>query len=192
MNQIYVLDTETTTTDFKDPDLGYKPNGHIVELGIVLLDLRTGDIRDVMHSILRDEDATGEEWVYKNTDLPFRRPYYDSRKFVEYNLQCVLNSGPITCFNIPFDRAMLERDFPDIVGCARWAPDIMLAADTIEEIPRKVHDTETGWRSYPSVQSTLDYLFPGCDIIEKHRALQDARDEARILFELYLRGLYKV
>ena len=192
MNRILVLDTETTTTNFRDPNCNDGPNGHIVEIGIVSLDLRTGNIEDVYHAILKDPNATGNEWVYQNTDLKFRQPCYDAPDIVNAELMILLNKEPITAFNQAFDRAMLERDFPDAVKWSMWAQDIMLAADAIDDIPRKVHDTSTGFRSYPSVQSTLNYLFPGQEIIEKHRALQDARDEARILFELYLRGLYKV
>ena len=48
---IYVVDTETTTTDFKDPKLGGRPNGHIVELGMVSLDTISGAITNVYHCI---------------------------------------------------------------------------------------------------------------------------------------------
>jgi len=190
-NYIFVLDTETTTTDFNDPELG-GPNGHIVELGAVRLNLKTGEITDVLHLYPRDPDASGNEWVYLHTDLQFKRPYYDAKAFVELELIYLFEQGPVTAFNLDFDKWMLGRDYPLACVKATWAPDIMVAADKIDEIPRKAHDTSSGWKSWPSVQSTLNYLFPNDCVVEKHRALQDARDEARILYELYLRGLYKV
>ena len=196
--KIYVIDTETTTTDFKDPKLGGRPNGHIVELGLVRLDTWTGSIINLAHYIFKDEEASGEEWVYKNTDLPYRSITFDDIRIADAELR--LNAMmfaddmlPITAFNwTGFDRWMIERDLPRFSDVCRWLPDIMDAADKIDAIPRKIHDSGTGFVSKPSVQSTWDYLFPRDPMTEQHRALSDAWQEARILKELIKMGIYKL
>ena len=159
-NVIYVLDTETTTTSFKDPKYDYKPNGHIVEFGLTRLDVERRTIGPSVHYIFNDPEATGEEWVYKNTDLPFRQGMTDAIPFTDGLLAASFEGRYVTAFNLPFDRCLCERDLPRFSKAVRWAPDIMEAADLIDEIPRKIHDEATGWRSHPSVQSTWDYLFP--------------------------------
>lgn len=190
MTTIYVLDTETTTTNFSDPAYDYQPNGHIVEFGMTRVDLDLRTIGPTVHYVFDDPDATGEEWVYKNTDLPFRQGVSDSKPFVDGLLAVIFEGKWVTCFNHRFDQALIRRDMPRFFDAICWAPDIMLAADRIADIPRKKHDTDTGWKSYPSVQATWDYLFPETPQEEKHRAVSDAIQEAKILQRLVDMGLY--
>lgn len=192
MKYIYVVDTETTTTEFNSEKYNGAPDGHIVELGVVRLNLETGLIDVVNYGSFNDNNATGNEWVYQNTDLPFRSAYRKSWKMRDTELdRFIYGKIPITAFNSDFDRTMIERDLPKFSEHLSWCTDIMKCADQIEDIPRKKHDTATGWRSFPSVQSTWDYLFPDYPNIEKHRALSDAIQEAQILRELIKMGLYR-
>lgn len=193
MTEIYVIDTETTTTAFHDPRYN-GPNGHIVEIGVAMLTVDPDHKRASMPMaicghVFADPEASGSEWCYRVAGVPFRAggptPDKMDRKLAE-----VLKGKLVTSFNQRFDRSMLERDMPLMSNVVTWAPDIMEAADTIEEIPRKAHDTATGWRSWPSVQSTYDYLFPEDPYIEKHRALDDALLEAKILAKLFELGIY--
>lgn len=200
MRFIYVVDTETTTTEWHSEKYNGDPDGHIVEIGIVLLDLETGRTWVIAHRGFNDPDATGEEWVYKNTDLPMRESFRMSWEEADEDLcDHIRTVGKrdngficITAFNSSFDRTMIERDLPNFSKHLFWCMDIMMSADRIEDIPRKKHDTITGWRSYPSVQATWDYLFPDDPQTEKHRALDDAIQEAKICYELRKRGLYEL
>ena len=198
MRYIYVVDTETTTTEWHSEKYNGAPDGHIVEIGIVLLDLRHGTVRPQYWFTFNDPDATGLEWVYQNTDLPLRDSFRKTWKEVDDSLDEMVRYSPIedhgmipiTAFNVDFDKTMIERDLPKFSKHLYWCMDIMKSADKIEEIPRKVHDLSTGWRSYPSVQSTWDYLFPDDPQIEKHRALDDAIQEAKICRALWIRDLF--
>ena len=134
IDTIYVLDTETTTTDFKDPRYDYQPNGHIVELGLVRLDLKDGSIECSTHYIWDDPNATGNEWCYRNTDLPYRRSYFPMWDSDDRMLAEILKGIWVTAFNLDgFDRIMCERDLPRFSKAVHWAPDIMKAADLVEE-----------------------------------------------------------
>lgn len=191
MTIIYVLDTETTTTCFKDPDYDYGPNGHIVEFGMVKLDTELRTFGTPIHYTFRDPDATGDEWVYRNTDLELNPAMSDNIRFVDGLLAASFCDEYVTAFNLDaFDKKMIERDMPKFHAAVRWMPDMIYAADKIDGIPRKIHDLSTGFRSLPSVQSTWDYLFPDEPMQEAHRAPSDALQEAKILLKLVDMGLY--
>lgn len=157
---IYVLDTETTTTNFHDPNYGGKPNGHIVEFGLVRVDTERRTIGPTCHYIFDDPKATGEEWCFQESDVPFRPSMRDNIPFVDGLLAASFGGRKVTAYNVGFDRTLCERDLPKFAKAVVWAADIMEAAYMIKDIPRKVHETETGLVSWPSVQSTWDYLFP--------------------------------
>lgn len=190
--KMLVIDCETTTTEFHSKRFNGKPDGHIVEFGYTVVDLDDKKIvGGCHHFIFGDPNATGEEWVFKNTSLRHDSSRITAKEFDNSYLSII--SGPLLCsaFNTDFDRTMIERDMPNLARCLYWLPDIMIAADGIEEIPRKIHDTSTGFVSYPSVQSTYDYLFPDKPVKEPHRAGPDSMMEAMILLELYKRDLWK-
>ena len=45
---------------------------------------------------------------------------------------------------------------------------------------------------WPSAQEAWNILFPDIKKIEKHRGLDDAKMEAKIIFTLIQKGIYKV
>ena len=190
---IYILDTETTTTNFHDPAYAGKPNGRVVELGIVCLDLDTLQVGGIGAWQFKDPEATGLEWVYTNTDLPFRRGCWNSREWTDNYLAGLLDGQYTTAFNWTFfDKIMLDRDLPQLSSSVVWIEDIMIAADRIDQIPRKLHDSSSGKAWWPSVQTTYNYLYPDEPMVERHRAYDDAWQEARILAKLIEMGIYEV
>lgn len=187
MNEIYVIDTETSTTSF-DPE----PNGHIVEFGMVKVDLESWEVGEGYTMIINQPDVDFDAWVFKNTTLTpdmVRGGIEPSR--AERFLSSMLECRELTAYNIAFDKLMIERDMPKINRTAKWGDCLMECASQIPEIPRR----HANQNCYPKAEAAYNYLCPDdpCNLggKERHRALDDARMEAHILIELYKRGLYE-
>lgn len=175
MKKIAVIDIETT-------DL--KPhNGLIVEIGIVELNLKTGDIKVILDTHVKELGfgiKHRDSWIFENSEMLFEdvegAPPLNSLK---YRIQEILNQYRITAFNKSFDLGFLKsRGFK----VHEELPCIMLTATDIIKIER-----EWGYK-WPSAQEAWDYFFPNTDYKEKHRATDDAIHEAQILYEIYQRG----
>ena len=103
---------------------------------------------------------------------------------VKNQIQEILDHYSLTAYNNSFDFGFMEsrgfvikKDIPDIMAVAKKVCKIMRS--------RGVYKT-------PKMQEAWDNLFPNTNYIEKHRAVDDAIHEAKILFEMYKRGEYKV
>lgn len=173
---ILVLDIETT---------GFlTQGGKIVEIGIVDLDLNDGSVNDVFHSICREEGMTAKDrdaWIFSNSSLKIEdvrnAPLLEDLK---HDIQMLFDDYQVTAFNRNFDIPFLEsRGFQ----FKRLAPCPMLVACEVMQLPNM---------KWPKVTEAMPYFFPGEEYNEEHRGLQDARDEARIVYELFKRGVYKV
>jgi len=128
-----------------------------------------------------DRDA----WIFNNSDLKFEdienAPTFNN---VKNQIQEILDQHSLTAYNTAFDFGYMEsrgftikKDIPDIMAVAKEACKIMR--------PR-------GGYKNPKMQEAWDNLFPNTNYIEKHRAVDDAIHEAKILFEMYKRGEYKI
>ncbi len=120
-----------------------------------------------------DRDA----WIFKNSDLKFEdienAPSFNN---VKSQIQEILDQHSLTAYNTAFDFGYMEsrgftikKDIPDIMAVAKKACKIMYSR---------------GGYKTPKMQEAWDNLFPNTSYIEKHRAVDDAIHEARILFEL--------
>lgn len=188
MTTIYVIDTETSTTSWKDGI----PDGHIVEIGIAKVNLEKQIVLPYCQMIVNDPEADPDAWVFKHTDLTIQDVQIGvSPEVVARYIGYQLKGSEVTSFNEAFDHGMIDRDMPYINDNVRWGQCLMLQAAEIEEIPRN----HAGTGLYPTAEATYNYLCPKdpCHLNgkEKHRALADATMEGHILLELYLRGLYK-
>jgi len=179
MKKIAVIDIETT---------GLRPiNSLILEIGIVELDLDTGNIMVIFDSHVREPSFGANDrhaWIFDNSDLSFedieKAPLLDEFK---QELQEIFNTYSITAFNISFDLGFLKArgfKFPNELPC------IMISSTNICKIPHRNRGTGYKW---PKAQEAWDFFFPNSDYIEKHRAADDAVHEAKILFEMVNRGL---
>ncbi|MGQ4874583.1 MAG: exonuclease domain-containing protein [Promethearchaeia archaeon] len=172
-NLIIVLDIETTHTK---PILGM-----IVEIGLCFLDLNSGKIDPIFNIICQEEDIEldPDAWIFNNSDLNIEEvmqaPYLS--EFRE-ELQSIFDLGyPITAFNQKFDFGWLyNRDFR--ISNRFWDP--MLKLTPIMRIPHDYYIYK-----YPSVEEAWRYLFPDIEYKEKHRALDDAIHEAKIIHAVY-------
>lgn len=179
MNNIGVIDIETT---------GKKPeNGLIVEIGIVELDIETGETKVLFESLVK-EPTFGEKernkWIFNHSNIVFedvlKAPAISD---IREEVQELLNKYSITAFNKSFDIGFLEsRGFivPHELPC------IMITATNIVKI-----EVEWGFK-WPSCQEAWDYFFPNTNYSEKHRAADDAVHEAKILYEMYTRKQFPI
>jgi len=176
---VAIIDLETTGLD-PIYDL-------ILEIGIVELNLLTGETRVLFDSVVK-ELTFGEEyrnsWIFENSDLTFEvvqnAPLFDD---IIPDIQDILTKYSVTAFNKSFDLGFLKArgyKFPTELHC------IMLSSTNICKIPHRNGGTGYKW---PKAQEAWDYFFPNSDYIEKHRAADDAVHEANILFEMINRGL---
>jgi len=174
MEKIAVIDIETT---------GLVPqNDIILEIGIVELNPETGETEVVFDSLVK-EPSFGEplrgSWIFDNSDLSFEdvqnAPLLESFR---NELQDIFNEYKITAFNLSFDLGFLKSRgfiFPNELLC------IMLTSTDICKIPH--YNGGPGYK-WPKAQEAWDYFFPNTNYIEKHRAADDAKHEAKILYEL--------
>jgi len=174
--KIAVADIETT---------GFLNNGGlIVEVGIILLDLDTGETEHIYNELVR-EDGFNEEhkesWIFDNSDLTHEE-VMDAKPLDKEKIQEIFDRYPATAYNKAFDfdflrsRGLIINDLP----CP------MLLSTDICKITSK-----NGYgNKWPKVQEAWDFFFPDADYIEAHRGADDAEHEALIVYELYKRGVF--
>lgn len=182
MKKIAIVDIETT---------GFQNHGGlIVEIGIVGLDLDTGDITNEFSSIVQ-EDGFSEKhtkepygWIFQNSDLKFEDVLNaENLKNLLSEIQRVLDKFPLgaTAFNKQFDFGFLKSRSLKIkeLSC------IMLRATPLVDLPPNAGYYTPKW---PKVEEAWEHFFPDIEYKEAHRALDDARHEALIALEIYRGG----
>jgi DNA polymerase-3 subunit epsilon len=179
-DKIAIIDIETT--DLK-PETGL-----IIEIGIVELDLGTGETRILFDSKVKESHFSQNHknaWIFYNSDLKFEEVENapNLEQFRE-ELQEIFDCYPLTAYNTYFDFGFMEsrgfvikKDIPDIMAVAK---------DTC-----KITYSKGGYKN-PKMQEAWDIFFPNTGYREKHRAVDDAIHEAEMLFEMYKRGDYKI
>jgi len=184
--KILVLDIETT---------GFlEQGGAIVEIGIIELDLDTGETTTLLDTLLKEDILTAKHrehpmgWIFRNSDLkPEDVRNAPPAMYVLSNVQSILNSYELGCtaYNKSFDFGFLK----DRGILIKELPCPMLIATQICQLPNKYGYPGYKW---PSVEEAFSFLFPDVDYKEKHRGADDAKHEAMIVYELYKRGLFKI
>lgn len=173
MNEIIVLDIETTGVSAKWDK--------IVEIGIVKLDLDTGNISPIMDYIVHEKGITEEKlansWIINHSDLTIEQVKYSINiEAVLPKVQLLANTYPVTAFNRKFDIGFLEErgiKFPNLYPCPM-----------IELTPIMAIKTSKG-NKWPNVNEAYRYFFPDASYNEKHRGFDDALHEAQIIYELH-------
>lgn len=184
MNKILILDIETTGF------LGQ--GGSIVEIGIVELNLETGNIVTVFDSLMREKILTEKHqegrlgWIFKNSDLTFDEVLKaPPAAEVLPKVQEVLNRYPLGCaaYNNKFDFGFLQNRGIKI----KPLPCPMHLSTHICKIPGRSTTHKT-----PTVEEAFNYFYPDIEYKEKHRGLDDARHEAMIVYSLYQKNVFVV
>lgn len=174
INQILVLDIETT---------GLNPlQHHIVEIGGVILDFPGGVITDRVHYLIHENGFNEHAWIFNNSDLtPAEVKTGVTLESIREELQKLFDDHICVAYSAAFDFGFLQaRGF----RIDRRGPDPMLLATDVLKIPNY-----RGFK-WPKVQECLDY-FQICEN-EPHRALSDTRLEAKIVYELYKRNVFRM
>ncbi len=175
--KIAVVDIETT---------GFlREGGLIVEIGIVLLDLETGDVEHVYNELVREKEFEEEHrksWIFDNSDLTHGE-VMEASSLDKEKIQDIFNKYLATAYNKDFDFKFL-RDRGLIINDL---PCPMILATDVCNIP---HPNGYG-KKWPKVQEAWDFFFTDSDYIEKHRGADDAEHEALIVYELYKRGIFR-
>ena len=191
MEKILILDIETT---------GFlNQGGSIVEIGIVDLDLDTGEINEVFNSCLREDILSAKHreepfgWIFKNSDLTIEEVREAPIAFeVLAVVQGILNTYSLGCtaYNNTFDFGFLEDRGLKI----KKLPCPMKLAAPVCKIPKKRRSkspTIKGFKS-PNVEEAFHFFYPEINYVEKHRGLDDAKHEAMIVYKLYQMGVFKL
>jgi DNA polymerase-3 subunit epsilon len=179
---ILVVDIETT--GFLDQ------GGKIVEIGIVKLDLDTGNITPVYSSLIKekgfDVNHTKEPygWIFNNSDLTFEEvnnaPSLDNQR---NTLQSLFYQYEATAYNKEFDFGFLkDRGF-----IIRELPCPMIILTDILKLPTY---SGNGYK-WPKVEEAWKYFFGKTIYRETHRAIDDAIHEAKIVYQLFRKGYMK-
>lgn len=182
-DKILIIDIETT--NFLDQ------GGKIVEVGIVELDVKSGEKKIIFDKVCHERPITKEEvessWIVTNGFMTVDE--IQKSKTLESmrdEIQEILNKYDLgaTAYNNIFDFGFLESRgfvFPKKLPCP------MLLSTNICKIAGKY-----GKYKWPSVPEAYDFYFPNNDYQEIHRGADDAFNEADIVYELLLRGVFKL
>ena len=180
---ILVVDIETT---------GFlNQGGKIVEIGIVKIDLNTGYIVPAYSSLIKEKGFDDSHrkgkfgWIFKNSDLTFdeanHAPNLESQREI---IQGLFNEFQATAYNKEFDFGFLnDRGFE-----INELPCPMLLATPILNLPSI---SGFGSPKWPKVEEAWEYFFGNTGYIESHRGLDDAKYEAKIVYELYKLGKFR-
>lgn len=180
---ILVVDIETT---------GFlNQGGKIVEIGIVKLDLETGNITHAYSSLVKEEGLTIQHtsgrfgWIFKNSDLRYedveKAPSLESQRA---EIQNLFDNYGATAYNKAFDFGYLsDRGFR-----INELPCPMLLSTPIVNLPSANGYGNAKW---PKVEEAWDFFFGNTGYVEAHRGVDDAEHEAKIVYELYKRGAFK-
>ena len=187
MNKIAVVDIETS---------GFlNQGGLIVEVGIVGLDLDTGEVFPEFNSIVKEKGFGPKHarnpygWVFQNSDLEYEDvDNAIALDEVKAEIQAVFDKYPkgATAFNKAFDFSFLQSRGIII----NELPCAMLSATPVVNLPPNRGFKTPKW---PKVEEAWNFFF-GKDTgyIEAHRAMDDAKHEALIVYELYKRGAFVI
>ena len=158
----------------------------IVEIGVVILNTNTGNIEKAFHSLIREENHELDEsaWIFGHSTLTANEVKANgvSINQIRSQLQLLLSKYPSIAYNCKFDFGFLNYRKFDI---PKVAPDPMfLMTDVL-----KIKNSRGGYK-WPTVQECLNYF--GIKEAEPHRAQEDAVLEARIIYEMIKKGIYKL
>ena len=171
MGKIAIVDIETTGFLYDE--------GLIVEVGIVLLDLKTGKIEKIYDELVK-EDGFGEEhkgsWIFNNSDLTHDE-VIEAKPLDNVKIQEIFNKYHATAYNKKFDFDFLKSR--GLVISELPCP-MIIATD----ICKILHVNGFG-NKWPKVQEAWEFFFGDTGYIEKHRGADDAKHEAQIVYKLF-------
>jgi DNA polymerase III epsilon subunit-like protein len=181
--KILVVDIETSGFSYQ--------KDVIFEIGIVSLDLSSGEITTLFDSCGREPHLSArhrDSWIFSNSDLtPDMVRSAPTMEEIRPKVQSIFSAhSGMSAFNSKFDFGFLRnRNFvlPKELPCP------MILSTEILKLPPK--NGYPGFK-YPSAQEAWDYYFPDSPYTEKHRGASDSIMESKIIYEMYRLGIFKV
>lgn len=180
--EILIIDIETT---------GFlKSGGKIIEVGIVSLNLNTGDKEIVFNSLCHERPITLAEvedsWIVQNGYISVEE--IQTSPELGYKLpliQGIINRYPhgATAFNRSFDFDFLESRG---IKFSKKLPCPMMLSTPICKC--RFPSGKSGYK-YPKVEEAYKFFYPESEYSELHRGADDAFHEADIVFALHKLGL---
>jgi len=179
--KILLVDIETTGFSHESDT--------ILEIGIVSLDLETGETVTLFDSPVLEPhfcEKHKNAWIFSNSDLTLADiASAPTLEEVFPIVQEIFDTYEgITAYNRSFDFGFLESrcfELPRALPCP-----MLLSTDVIK-LPKK---NGAGYK-LPKAQEAWDFYFPETPYVEKHRGADDARIEALIVHEMFKRGIFK-
>jgi len=177
--EIAVIDIETT---------GFATSkAHIIEIGAALLELQSGSITTLFDSLIKEEGFGSHCkhcWSFENTDLSFHDVIKLGKSIddIRSELQDIFDKYYITAFNSSFDTRFLTHrgfTFPNQAPCIMK---VSMPIINLKDI--------RGRTKRPKAQEAWDFFYPDTPYTEKHRGLDDAIHEAKILYKMYQNNQY--
>jgi DNA polymerase-3 subunit epsilon len=186
VQKILIIDIETT--GFK------KQGGAIVEVGMVSLDLDTGEAVILLDSVCQEQILSARHrqepmgWIFRNSTL--RVEDVRAAPALEEllpDIQYYIDEHPLgaTAYNRSFDFDFLESR--GVVFGRKLPCPMLLATPICKCLPMKY-----GTYKWPSVEEAWAHFFPDEPYQELHRGADDALHEARIVYALYQMGVFEV
>jgi len=182
---IIVVDIETT---------GFlNDGGKIVEIGIVKLNLATGELSPAYNSLVREEGFGPQHtfgrfgWIFNHSDLSYEEveaaPSLEEQRA---EIQTLFDQYYATAYNKTFDFEFLrDRGFE-----IKELPCPMKLATPLCQLPSQRGNKNYKW---PTVEEAWTHFFGEEQRYEEaHRGLDDAEHEARIVYRLFEMGHFKV
>ena len=177
--EILVVDIEIANIDVTE-DTWDVENCLICEIGIVNLNLDSGEIIPVFNQTCREDDSPDpESWVFKNTSLTCQM-IAESAHFEEFKdgLQEIFNRKPVTSWGHDFDLHHLECPSRCLTIPSKfWDP-----KRTLTNFLKIPFNSGTGYK-WPKVTEACKCLCPNKKCKQDHRGLDDATIEAEIIFK---------
>lgn len=165
-------------------------NSIILEIGLVELDLETGDRKIVFDSTCHNKtgfltkEHIEDSWVVKRGWMTVEeiRSSVDFRAIKE-EVQNIINQYPlgVTAYNRNFDIGFLQHygiTFTKLIPC----PMVLSTPIVKAQFNNKKQSRNYKW---PNVEEAYNHFFPDNDYTEIHRGADDAFHEAQIVYELY-------
>lgn len=190
--QIVILDTETS-------GLPRDPWARVIEIGLLLLDADGQEI-DSYSALVRPEvlderveSALAVSGISRDDLIASQNAFVREPKVRGFFER---HGWPwVTSYNVPFDREMMQRTWPEITERLRWARCIMSAAMGIMGPAGELrpadpshyrYDAKRPWL-YPKLTDAARYF--GAEAAQTHRAIDDCRMAAAVAREVRRREI---
>jgi DNA polymerase III epsilon subunit-like protein/uncharacterized protein (DUF3820 family) len=172
MDKVLIVDIETT---------GFNQHRDaIVEIGIVLVNLKTKKIKTIFDKVVKDVlfdlQKHNNAWIFDNSSLTLEdviaaKPLNSYRN----EIQKLFDKYPITAFNKAFDVRFLSAR-----GFTFTETECLMKLSSHYTELKKVN----GSKKLPSMEEAYNHFYPNEGYCEKHRGLDDALNEAKLLLKM--------